>query len=238
MREANLSSQFTNIMNRKSTMQQELDMNKVNINKNNKLSTDTVVCNNLQTLMTDSKYKEIMKAITTNTRRGLGFRMNVGEQVVFNSKETLPIIVTGFETSKGKLLPSCSAWVVSSRQGTIEFPMSIFRRIPSDIEVDLVYEDGRVVRSYVHDDEHYKELIEEGRTVEKVGAIDYLCKDNPVGDILLKPIDDFKRALALADKMIECTEKIYLFRPLYEDGRRVQGKFESIAIYKFKFVEE
>lgn len=224
-------------MNRTELLSQELDANKVGMNSNSKLSKDTSVCTDLNTLMTDPRYREIMREITSNTRRGLGFRLQVGEQIAFKEKDKLPINVLGFENINGKLMPVVSAWSMSSRQGTVEFPMSLFRRIPSDIDVDLVVEEGKVVRTYVHDEDHYNELIQEGFTVETVNSIDYLCKDNPVGDILMKPISDDKRALALAGNVIECIDKVYLFKPFYDSGKRVQGKYESVVIYKFKFVE-
>lgn len=215
----------------------ELDQSKVVVNNNVKLSKDNVVGATLESLMSDPKYKELVKEITSNTRRGLGFRLKVGELVAFKDKSELPMNVLGFETFKGKLMPSVSAWVNTSNQGTVEFPMSIFRKIPSDIDVDLVVEDDKVVKTYVHDEDHYQELIENGNTVKTVNAIEYLCTDNPVGNILMKPIDDFKRALLLAGKIIECIDKVYLFKPAYDEGKRVQGKYEPMVIYKFRFVE-
>lgn len=225
------------------TLLSNFDDSKVQINDNKSLSTDETVVQYAGIMEGSAEYAEIIKEINKNTYRGLAVYFRPGDRVALKPWNQLPVKITGFESANGKLLPLCSAWAVCSRPtlGTFELSMSLLRRIPTDVKVDLVYnEEGSVIRSYIFEEENHKEIVEKygEDNIKTVDSHEYLLKDNPIGEVLCKAMSDWDRCKFLAGKCIECTEKIRLFKPHYEDGRRISGEYDSITCYKFKEVTE
>lgn len=216
-----------------------LDESKFSVTENKILKKDQAVVMMATELESNPENSALLHEIQTQTNKGLSVYFKIGEKIAFPTWDKMPIKTVGFETSNGKLSPICSTWAVSDRpsQGTFEFHMSIFRRIPTDIKVDLEYDGDRVIKSYVYDDETHSRLILEDRNIKTVESHEFLLNNNPVGEVLAKRMDDFARCRYLAGKVIECIDKVSLFRPYYENGSRVWDKYERITIYKWKIVE-
>lgn len=229
-------------MNNTQSLIDSFDDSKVVITENKKLRKDDAVVQYGAAMEGSSEYEELIRAINRDTTKGIAVYFNKGDKVAFKDWDHLPIKVIGLEKIDGKLFPLCSAYTVCDRKnlGTFEFNMSLIRRIPSDIRVDILYkEDGSIARTYQYEESLHEELVAnfgESR-VKTVESQEYFLEDNPVGQVMCKVMSDWQRCKILAGKGIECTERIRLYKPVFDSGRRVPDQFEPMTVYKFKWME-
>ena len=163
----------------------------------------------LEDILNNQEFAELKKQIQKDTRKGLAFRLSIGEEITFPDLKDMKSIVDGFEIYNGQVRCRISVAAYSSIQGCIPFPFSIMRRIFAMENVEI-----------------------EGKDVD---PIEWFYKDHPMSKFAQNTMDDLQRASEVAGKTIVVKDKQRLkFHVIEGIPPKRTGDFKFQDVYKFE----
>lgn len=167
----------------------------------------------LNDLLTNDQFKDLRATIEQNTRKGHSIVFNVGERIKFPDLDHMIIKVRGFEIYDGTVRPILDIVCESSRQGFIDFPLSLLRRV-------FAYEDVEI----------------EGAMTD---PMQWFNDNNDLSQLAYRTMHDLQRASVLAgNEYVVSSRESLKFHKVEGNPPVRTGEFKMQSVYKFKEVAE